>query len=36
MDEIAYEEAGDRAILSTTADGEWIQSDRIVVLADWA
>jgi hypothetical protein len=36
MKEIAYEESDDSAILSSTADGEWIQSDSIVVLADWA
>jgi len=36
MDEIAYEERGDKALFSTTADEEWIASDSIVILADWA
>ena len=36
MQEIAYEEYGNAAILSSTADDEWIQSDSIVVLDDWA
>ena len=36
MKEIAYEERDNAAILSSAADDEWIQSDSIVVLADWA
>lgn len=36
MNVIAYEEVDDSAILSSAADGEWIQSDSIVVLSDWA
>lgn len=36
MDEIAYEEQGNVAILASDADNEWIQSDSIVVLEDWA
>ena len=35
MDEIAYEESGDSAILASDADGEWIESDSIVLLPDW-
>jgi hypothetical protein len=35
MDEISYQESGDMAILASETDGEWIQSDSIVVLSDW-
>jgi hypothetical protein len=36
MKQIAYEENGEFAKLSSGADGEWIQSDSVVVLPDWA
>ena len=36
MDEISYEESNDTATLTSDIDGEWIQSDSIVVLSDWA
>jgi len=35
MDEISYEERGDVAALTSESDGEWIQSDSVVVLTDW-
>ena len=36
MDEISYEERGDVATLTSERDDEWIQSDSVVVLTDWA
>jgi len=36
MDEIAYEENGELAMLTSETDGEWIQSDSIVLLSDWS
>lgn len=35
MDEIAYEEVDGRAVISTSSDGEWIQSDSIVLTEEW-
>ena len=35
MDEIAYREYGGTATLASEIDGEWIQSDSIVMLPDW-
>jgi hypothetical protein len=35
MNDIAYKESGDSAILTSDIDGEWIESDRIVLLPDW-
>ena len=36
MSEIEYREEAHNAIFETENDDEWIRSDRIVVLADWA
>ena len=36
MDEVEREGGGDDALFSTAMDEEWISSDSIVVLADWA
>ena len=36
MREIAYEQVGDTATLATEVDGEWMASDSILMLADWA
>jgi hypothetical protein len=35
MPEIEYRETQDSAILETSARGEWLESDSIVLLADW-
>jgi len=36
MDEITYTENNDAAILTSEIEGEWIQSDSVIVLSDWA
>lgn len=35
MEEIVYEEVDGRAIISTDAEGEWVQSDSIILTEDW-
>lgn len=35
MQLVEYEEVDGKAILSADTTGEWIKSDRIVVVADW-
>jgi hypothetical protein len=36
MQEIVYEEADGRAIISTETEGEWIESDSVILTEDWA
>lgn len=36
MDEISYQERDGLATLATEDDGEWIQSDSVMMLDDWA
>ena len=36
MRDIVYEETDETAILSTDVDGEWLESDSVVRLPDWA
>lgn len=35
MQEIVYEEVDGHAVMSTDAEGEWIQSDSIILTGDW-
>jgi hypothetical protein len=33
--EVRYEETGDRAVLRSDHEGEWVESDSVVELAEW-
>jgi len=35
MTTVRYEEAGDKAVLRTDENDEWLESDSVVRLADW-
>lgn len=36
MDEVSFEKKDGRAVLSTDSAGEWMESDSIVIVSDWA
>jgi len=36
MDDVHYEEQDQTAVLQSDIDGEWLTSDAIVDLRDWA
>lgn len=36
MDELEYEETEDTLILTSDGEGEWVESDSVVVVSDWA
>lgn len=36
MTEVEYRENGDTAILTTSNQGEWMESNSIVLLSEWA
>lgn len=35
MSEVRDEQAGDRVVLRSDNEGEWIESDSVVELPDW-
>jgi hypothetical protein len=36
MSDVEYRENGDTALLTTDNQGEWIESNSIVLLSEWA
>lgn len=36
MAEIEYSEADGKALLTTSEQGEWIESNSIVLVSDWS
>jgi hypothetical protein len=35
MQEVVYEEVDGRAIISTDAEDEWIESDSVILTEEW-